>query len=204
MQDFGLYVIITNPTLSYAQIAEICVKQGIKMLQLRQKNLPDKELLQTARLIKSITKGSQTKFVVNDRPDIASLSEADFLHLGQDDLSLTEARKIVGPNIGIGLSTHSIEQARAAIAQNPDYIGFGPVYKTTTKQIADPTVGTELLKQIVKTAPIPVVAIGGIFPENINTIIQTGAQNLSLVRYLMETEKTQERIQEIQRLMQSR
>lgn len=200
MQNFGLYVIITNPTLSYAQIAEICVRQEVGMLQLREKHLNDKQLLEAASLIKSITKGSKTKFVVNDRADIAALSDADFLHLGQDDLSLAEARKIVGMDMGIGLSTHSIEQAELAIAQKPDYIGFGPVYKTTTKKIADPTVGVGLLSEIVQKSPVPVVAIGGIFPENINTIIKAGARNLSLVRYLMETDQTEQRIKQIQEM----
>lgn len=200
MQNFGLYVIITNPTLSYAQIAEICVRQEVGMLQLREKHLNDKQLLESASLIKSITKGSKTKFVVNDRADIAALSDADFLHLGQDDLSLAEARKIVGADIGIGLSTHSIAQAEMAIAQKPDYIGFGPVYKTTTKKIADPTVGVGLLSEIVQKSPVPVVAIGGIFPENIDTIIKAGARNLSLVRYLMETDQTELRIKQIQEM----
>lgn len=201
MQDFGLYVIITKPTLSYAQIAEICVRQEVKMLQLREKFLSDKQLLEVAKLIKSITKGSSTKFVVNDRADIAALSQADYLHLGQDDLSLSDAREIVGPGIGIGLSTHSIEQATIAIAQRPDYIGFGPVYKTTTKQIADPTVGVELLAQIVAQSEVPVVAIGGIFPENIDTIIQAGARNISLVRYLMETTQTEDRIKKVKEII---
>lgn len=203
MKDFGLYVIITNPTLSYGEIAEICVRQQIGMLQLREKNLSDKQLLEAARLIKSITKGSKTKFVMNDRADIAVLSDADFLHLGQDDLSLAEARRIVGPDMGIGLSTHSIDQAKKAIAQQPDYIGFGPVYKTTTKKIADPTVGVELLSDIIHQSPVPVVAIGGIFPENIDTILRAGARNFSLVRYLMETTQTEQRIMQVKELFHS-
>lgn len=198
MKDFGLYVIITNPTLPYSQIAEICVRQNIGMLQLRQKELPDRELLAVAKLLKSITKGSQTKLVINDRPDIALLSDADALHLGQDDIHILEARKIVGQDFPIGLSTHSFEQAQAALAHNPAYIGFGPVYHTTTKKIADPTVGCQLLSQVVQMSQVPVVAIGGIFPENIDTIIDAGAKNLSLVRYLMETTHTEERIHAIQ------
>jgi len=198
MNDFGLYVILTNPVLSYEKIAEICVQRGIGMLQLREKHLIDKQLLDAARRIKSVTKGSPTLFVVNDRADIAALSDADVLHLGQDDLPMAEARRIVGENMKIGLSTHSLRQAREALALKPDYIGFGPVYPTTTKAIADPTVGTGLLKEVVDFSDVPVVAIGGIFPANIREVIQAGAKNLSLVRYLMETDQTEKRIIELQ------
>lgn len=196
MNNFGLYVIATRPTLSYERVAEICVKRGIRFLQLREKHLSDKELLDAAKRIKSVTNGTDTMFVVNDRPDIAYLSGADVLHLGQDDIPIEEARKIVG-NMHIGLSTHSIEQAREALDKNPLYIGFGPVYPTTTKANPDPTVGTKLLSDVVNFATCPVVAIGGIFPENIESVIDAGAKNISLVRYLM-TDDIDIRIKEIQ------
>ena len=108
MMDFVIYIIITKPQLPYTTIAEKCVKNGIKMLQLREKDLSDKELVRIGREIKSITKGSETKFVVNDRPDIAVLCDADFLHLGQDDISMEDARRVVGDMRG--LSTHLLNK----------------------------------------------------------------------------------------------
>ena len=201
MDNIGLYVIITKPQLSYRKVAEICVEKQVKMLQLREKDLSDKELINIAKELRQITKGTQTQLVINDRPDIAKLCDADVLHLGQDDMDIDDARKIVG-DMKIGLSTHSIEQARKALERNPDYIGFGPVYPTTTKIIADPTVGTELLSEVVKIAHIPVIAIGGIFPNNIPDIKQTGASSYSLVRYLMETEQLGQRIDECRRLFE--
>ncbi len=200
MIDFGIYIIITKPQLTYTTIAEKCVKNGIKMLQLREKHLSDKELIRIGREIKSITKGSDTKFVVNDRPDLAVLCDADYLHLGQDDIPMEDARRIVG-NMKIGLSTHSIAQATEALAKNPDYIGFGPVYPTITKAIPDKPVGTNLLKQVLGMAKVPVVAIGGIFPENVEEVIGTGARNIALVRHFMQTNEFDTRVSEINKLL---
>lgn len=186
-KGFGLYVIITRPTLPYAVIAEQCVKLGIKMLQLREKHLDDRQLLKVARELRTITKGTCTNLVINDRPDIAALCDADYLHLGQDDISIEDARSIVG-NMKIGLSTHSICQAKEALSKNPDYIGFGPIYQTNAKAKPDAPVGTNLLEQVLSFSTVPVVAIGGIFPENIDQVLQTGAQNIAMVRYLMQTD----------------
>ena len=201
MEKIGLYVIITKPSLSYRQVAEICVEKQIKMLQLREKFLSDKQLLKVARELRDITAGTDTQLVINDRPDIAKLCNADVLHLGQDDIDIEDARKIVG-DMKIGLSTHSLIQAKIALEKNPAYIGFGPVYPTTTKQIADPTVGTELLKQVVQLSNVPVIAIGGIFPENIPAIKQSGADSYSLVRYLMETDELSIRIDKCRSLFE--
>ncbi len=170
MTDFGLYVIITKPVLSYRRVAEICVANGVRMLQLREKGLDDKALLAAAAEVRDVTRGTETMFVMNDRADLAVLAEADVLHLGQGDISLADARRIVGGEMKIGLSTHSPAQARDAIAAGADYIGFGPVYPTPTKAVADPTVGTSQLAEVVGFSPVPVVAIGGIFPENLDEV----------------------------------
>ncbi len=198
--DFGLYVIATEPKLSYREVAQICVRRGVRYLQLREKNLSDRELLDAALEIREVTRGTQTRFVVNDRADIALLSSADVLHLGQDDLSVAEARRVVG-DMAIGLSTHSIEQAKEALTHRPEYIGFGPIYPTTTKKNPDPTVGTSLLSEVLSFADVPVVAIGGIFMENIEEVISAGAKNLSMVRYIM-CEEMEERIAEVQGIIE--
>lgn len=189
--DFGLCVIITRPKLSYADVARSCVATGIKYLQLREKELSDREILAAAAEVLSVTRGTETQFIMNDRADLALLAGADMLHLGQGDVTLSDARRIVG-DMPIGLSTHSLTQAREALAQDPAYIGFGPVYPTTTKAIADPTVGTELLGEVLTFADVPVIAIGGIFPENVETVTQVGARNICLVRHLMECDTRNE------------
>lgn len=198
--DFGLYVIATRPTLSYGKVAEICVRCGVRYLQLREKDVDDRALLTAGREIRSVTRGSATQFVINDRADLAVLADADVLHLGQGDLSVDDARKIVG-QMPIGLSTHSIAQARQALAQNPAYIGFGPVYPTTTKKCPDPTVGVELLSEVIKFSTVPVVAIGGIFPENLSHVIGAGAKNVCMVRHLMCDENLEQKIIELQKFL---
>jgi thiamine-phosphate pyrophosphorylase len=200
MEDFGLYIIITKAQASYRSIAESCVERGVKMLQLREKFLSDKELIRIGKEIRAITKGSDTHFVMNDRADIAAICEADYLHLGQDDMSLQEARKIVG-DMKIGLSTHSIPQVKDALLLKPDYIGFGPIYPTITKAKPDRPVGVEQLKQVLDIATVPVVAIGGIFPENIQTILSAGAKNVAMVRHFMQSDRFDERVLEFTNLI---
>jgi len=200
MNDFGLYIIITKPVLPYETIAEKCVANGVKMLQLREKHLYDKDLVNIARQIRGITKGTETAFVINDRPDIAAICDADYLHLGQDDITIEDARKIVG-DMKIGLSSHSIQQAKEALAKKPDYIGFGPIYPTNAKANPDEPVGTENLKEVLGFADVPVVAIGGIFRENVQNVIDAGAGNIAMVRYFMQTNDFDNRINEIKNLL---
>ncbi|MDD3977885.1 MAG: thiamine phosphate synthase [Methanomicrobium sp.] len=194
--NFGLYLIITNPSLPYKEIAKTAVKYKIKYLQLREKDLSDREILKAAAEIISITRGTDTKFVMNDRADLAFLSGADCLHLGQDDVCLSDAKKICkGKVCEFGLSTHNIEQVKDAVKQNPDYIGFGPIFKTPTKKKPDPVTGTEKIKDVLAIAgDIPVVAIGGINKENIQSVLNAGAKNVCMVRYFMDTSDLDERI----------
>lgn len=196
IDDIGLYVIITDPVLSYGEIAEICVEEGIGMLQLRQKCLTDRELVCVGREIKSVTNGSKTLFCINDRADIAVATDADVLHLGQDDMSIEDARKIVGQDMIIGLSTHTLDQAHVALSKQPDYIGYGPIFPTTTKVKADTPVGMEQLKEVLGFSTVPVVALGGLFPSNLEMVRKAGASSYSLVRYLMETDHLRDRIRE--------
>lgn len=203
MADFGPYVIVTDPVLPYRRIAEVCVERGVGMLQLREKRLDDRAVLAAAAEITAVTRGTGTRFVMNDRADLALLSGADVLHLGQGDISLADARRIVGPGMTIGLSTHTLQQARDAIAQGADYIGFGPVWATPTKDVPDEVVGLDLLREVVGFSPVPVVAIGGIFPENLHEVLATGAKSFSLVRYLMSTPDLDSRILTLQRMARS-
>lgn len=200
MDDFGIYIIITNPQLPYRIIAEKCVENGVQMLQLREKNTPDRDLIRIGKEIRSITKGTQTNFVVNDRPDIAIICDADILHLGQDDISIEDARRVVG-DMKIGLSTHSVAQAKEALTKKPCYIGFGPIYTTNAKAKPDPPVGTNMLREVLAFADVPVVAIGGIFPENIEDVIAAGAKNVALVRHLMQTNEFDKRLKDLNKLL---
>ncbi len=199
MRDFGLYVIITQPVLPLREIAAICVHTGVRCLQLREKTLSDREVLKAAGDILSVTRGSQTLFFINDRVDLALAAGADGVHLGQDDLPIEAARRLAGDRpLRYGLSTHSPAQARAALAHQPDYIGFGPIYATPTKAIPDPVVGVGPLRDVLSFADCPVVAIGGIDATNLDAVLAAGARNVCLVRHLMSAPDLAARIRAIQ------
>lgn len=173
------------------------------MLQLREKHLSDAKLWALAKDISEITKGSDTHFIINDRPDFARLLKCG-LHLGQEDLPINISREIVHENTIIGLSTHSLLQAQIALDKKPDYIGFGPVYPTPTKAIPDPVVGLSLLTKAVESSSVPVVAIGGIDDTNIDEVLSTGAKNIAVVRYLMNTSDTENRLLFLMRKIKER
>ena len=187
--DFGLYLIITKPSFSYKKIAETAVKYNVKYLQLREKELSDREILRAAGEIMSVTKGTETRFVLNDRADLAYICGADCLHLGQEDISITDAKMICGEKVSeFGLSTHNLKQVKEAVKLKPDYIGFGPVFWTPTKKNPDPVTGTENIAEAIKLAgDIPVVAIGGINGENLTSVLDADAKNVCMVRYFMDS-----------------
>jgi thiamine-phosphate pyrophosphorylase len=184
IEKFGLYLVITNPATSYEKCAEAAVEAGLRYIQLRMKKCPRKEIVERAVNLRAITRGTQTRFIVNDDPLLAVEVEADGVHLGQGDMPITEARTKF-PELKIfGLSTHSGQQAQAAAALNPDYCGVGPVYATPTKDIPDPDLGPEHAGRIIQEAPFTTVAIGGINETNLETVLRSGAINYSVVRYV--------------------
>ena len=182
MNDFGLYVILTDPVAGYHACCEAAVRAGVKMLQLRMKDSPRELIIKTARELMSITSGSDTKLIVNDEPLIAAEAGADGVHVGQDDMPVGEVRKRFPEIAIVGLSTHNLSQARAAEAIGPDYIGVGPVYATPTKKIPDPVLGIERAAEMISAVTMPAVAIGGLNRETIRDIIRAGARNWAVVR----------------------
>lgn len=182
-EHFGLYVVLTDPVAGYEACAEAAVKTGVRYVQLRMKKRPRQEVLETARRLARITSGSATRFIVNDDVDIAAEADADGVHLGQDDMSLGEAR-LRWPASGkiFGLSTHNEGQERHARESAPDYIGVGPVFPTPTKENPDPTIGLELMGRIVCASPLTTVAIGGINRQNLLDVLRHGAVNYCVLR----------------------
>ena len=152
------------------------------------KDAPRSEVLRTARAIREITRGSSTRFIVNDDPLIAMEVDADGVHLGQSDMPINEARVLWDtPGKIFGLSTHNEAQELKARGLKPDYIGVGPVFPTPTKAIPDPDLGLELMGKIIRNSPFPAVAIGGINEENLPEILALGAVNFSSVRPIMQS-----------------
>ncbi|MBN2533922.1 MAG: thiamine phosphate synthase [Spirochaetales bacterium] len=189
IQCFGLYVILSNPVAGYEKCAEAAVKTGVKFVQLRMKNIPYEEVLETAKRIRQITSHTGSLFIINDDVRIAAEAGADGVHLGQEDMSLKDARLFWNePGKIYGLSTHNEKQAESAMDMQPDYIGVGPVYKTPTKERPDPVLGLDCMGKIIKNTPLPCVAIGGIDLLTIKDVLHSGAVNFSTVRVIMQSE----------------
>lgn len=175
---FGAYVITSG---NHLEMAENACKAGARVIQYRDKQASRGELLRIARRIRTLTAASNTLFIVNDFIDIALLAGADGVHLGQDDIPISEAREITPPDFVIGISTHSLEQALEAEKQGADYIGSGPVFATPTKEDYIP-IGPETVKQVLQSVRIPVVTIGGLNLENLPLLREAGAKNFAMVR----------------------
>ena len=156
---------------------------GCAMVQLRAKRLDDMAFLNIAQRVRSACAHADVPFIVNDRADIARVVRADGLHLGQDDLSIEDARRVVG-NMQVGVSTHNLEQAATADAEGADLIAFGPVFATKTKENPDPVVGLQALEKVCQTVSRPVVAIGGITPGNAGKALRAGARYVAVISAL--------------------
>ncbi len=179
-----LHVIVTASHCrggDWLAVAAAALEGGADVLQLREKSLPDVELLARARRIVALARQRGALAIINDRPDIARLADADGVHLGQDDLAASEARAILGPHRLVGRSSHRREQARAAAAERPDYLAIGPVFQTAIKPQSAP-IGTALAGEVARTSACPVVAIGGIVPQNIGALAAEGVRCVAVCR----------------------
>lgn len=184
----GLYAIVDPERCAGRgpiEVAEAILRGGCAVLQLRAKRLSDRERLALMRALRERARARDVAFVVNDRPDLAVLAGADGLHLGQDDVAIADARRIVG-SMPIGRSTHDLAQARAAIDEGADLIGFGPVFATRSKENPDPVVGLERLAEVVRESRVPVVAIGGIAEDDAARVRATGAAFAACIAALGE------------------
>jgi thiamine-phosphate pyrophosphorylase len=156
------------------------IKGGADVIQLREKTMSKREKLDLGRAIRNLTTHEGVLFIVNDDLDLALILEADGVHLGQDDIPIQYARPLMKDKI-IGISTHSLDQAREAIDSGADYIGIGPAFKTETKIKADPVVGVDLILEAEGLSSVPVIAIGGIGEENIDSLVSKGIKRVAII-----------------------
>jgi len=154
-------------------LVEALVQAKVGAIQLREKQLQDRDLLDRARVVRRLTAGTDTLFIMNDRPDLAVLSGADGVHVGQEELSVKDARRVLGVAGLIGVSTHSLEQARGAVLDGANYIGVGPTFPSATKQFAS-FPGIDLLRAVQREIRLPAFAIGGITAETLPQVLATG------------------------------
>lgn len=178
---------ITDCQLSnctHEEIVQLLLAAGVRWIQLRDKDASARELLDAARKCLPFTHAAGAKLIINDRVDVALTADADGVHLGQEDLSVEEAREILGEEKIIGISTHSLDQFRTALETSANYIAIGPVFPTKTKENPAPVVGLDLLREARALTDRPIVAIGGITLERAAEVTDAGASSVAVISAL--------------------
>lgn len=193
LQKAVLYVLITAKCcrLPWKDLAHQVLEGGADVLQLREKQLSDRELIGRARWIADACRDAGALCIINDRPDIAVLSDADGVHVGQDELPAQQARRIVGTDRLLGISTHDLFQAHAAAAAGADYIGVGPVFASDTKSF-DQFPGLSFVSQVAREIQLPAFAIGGIRPDRLEELRRAGATRVAMTAGLAASENPRE------------
>ena len=180
----GLYVITDeelSPGRTHAEIAAAAVEGGARIIQIRDKKASDRDFYNAALQIRKLTAEAGVLFIVNDRVDVAAAVKADGVNVGRTDLPVPVARKLLGNRALVGMSADDLDQARQADIDGADYLGFGPVFPTSTKLDAGPVSGLEMLENVCKLIDVPVVAIGGIGAANIGSVAAAGAACAAVV-----------------------
>ncbi|HUV56017.1 MAG TPA: thiamine phosphate synthase [Dehalococcoidales bacterium] len=198
-QLHGLYAIIDTQALqgrNPAEVANQVIQGGAKIIQLRDKILSKKELLPIAQQLKNLCTEHNVLFIVNDYLDIALAADADGLQLGQEDLPIKAARKLLPIDKILGCSTHTVEQAKTAEAEGVDYIGVGSIYPTPSKETAT-VVGLDTLRQVRQAISLPIVAIGGINEDNAAEVMAAGADAVAVISAILQAESPQEAARQI-------
>jgi len=178
-----LYVILDAALLTVpeAECAQELATAGVRLLQYRNKGASARELFESSRKLASLLSPHGVSFLVNDRPDVAALTGANGVHVGQRDLGVEETRRVVGTEKLVGVSTHNLEQFQHAAASSADYIGVGPIFATGTKSNVDPVVGTEFIRKVRLLTDKPIVAIGGVTLQRAPEIIEAGADSVAVI-----------------------
>lgn len=166
---------------SPVDLAALFLEGGARLLQLRLKDATARALFEAAVAIRPLARAAGAMFLVNDRPDVAHAVDADGVHLGQDDVPVAVARRMLGPHRLIGVSTHDLDEAGAAVAAGADYIGVGPVFATTSKLRALSPRGLELVRSVRQAVACPCVAIGGITAETAASVRSAGADSVAMI-----------------------
>ncbi len=173
---------------------------GATMIQLREKNLNDRQLLELARNVRRWTSEAGVLLIVNDRPDIARLSNADGVHLGQDDLPVMEARQILGPDRLIGVSTHNLDQVRQAILDGASYLGVGPAFPGGTKEFTE-FPGLDFVSRATQETGLPIFVIGGVTLQNIAQVVSAGARRIAVSQAVCQSSNPRQAAEELLRLL---
>jgi len=185
VKKIGRLHVLTDTDLqncfSHKELAELAIAGGADTIQFRQKTGETIQMIRIAEQIQALCKKAGVSFIINDRVDVAIASHADGVHLGQGDFPIPLARKLLGEGAIIGGSAGNEEEARKCFLEGADYIGFGPVYSTSSKEDAGPASGLDLLRRVVEKIPLPIIAIGGINKDNALLVRESGAYGIAVI-----------------------
>jgi len=186
--DYSLYLVADAdfaPACDLPALVEAAVQGGVTVVQLRAKSLAGRDLIELGQGVAAALEGTSVPLLVNDRPDVALACGAAGVHLGQDDMPVPEARRILGPGATIGVSVNTPDEARRAEVQGADYVGAGPAFATATKETDLPVLGPEGIERIKRAVRVPVVAISGIGAKNALSMARAGADGIAVVSAIL-------------------
>lgn len=203
--DFKLYLITDRRLFpddcSLFTAVEEALKGGVQAVQLREKDLETRRLLSMAYSLRELTYGYRAKLFINDRVDVALAVDADGVHLGGESMPAFAARKAAGEAMLIGVSAHSIEEAKKAGEEGADFVTLGPVFETPSKIRYGQPLGPELLREVRGKISIPVFAIGGIKKERVGSVLESGASGIALISAILGSEDIRSNTEEFMRLL---
>ena len=199
-----LYVILDAAllTIPEGECARQLADAGVRLLQYRNKGASSRQLLENARRLSAELIPRGATFIVNDRSDVAALAGASGVHVGQEDLSVEEARAVVGRDRLVGVSTHNRAQFEQAAGSSADYIAVGPIFSTSSKASADPVVGTEFVREVRPLTDKPIVAIGGITLERAREVVRAGADSLAVIGDILRAPDPGQRARQFSKILQ--
>ncbi len=204
MPGGGLYLVLSRPRSSHEELTAAAVRLGVPMVQLREKDLADDDLIGLAKRLRDITLNSRTRLIINDRPDIAAAVDADGVHLGRADTPIQDARSALGDRI-IGLSAATPQEVRSAADAGADYVGSGPVFPTTTKETGREPLGLAGVRALscAERRP-PIVAIGGIGAGTVREVLAAGAEFAAVVSAVCSADSPTSALEELAAMVESR
>jgi thiamine-phosphate pyrophosphorylase len=188
LDDLDFYLVTYSSVSRNGTFSDVknAVDAGCKIVQYREKHKSKDEMIEEAKQLKELCK-DRAVFLVNDHVDVALAVDADGVHLGQSDISVEDARKLLGNNKIVGLTVHDVEEAVEAEKQNVNYIGLAPIYQTDTKEDSGIPCGSEMIKEVRKNTSLPIVAVGGINKNNVKEVISKGADGVVAVSAVLDT-----------------
>lgn len=204
--NYSLYL-VTDSGLSrgrsHEEIVTCAIRGGVSVVQLREKDCCTRDMIEMGRRILTVCRAHKVPLIINDRLDVALAVDADGIHVGQEDMPVPIARKLLGPKKILGVTAHTVEETLKAIEEGADYIGAGPIFVTATKADAGQPIGLEGLKKIAAACSVPIVAISGINVANAEAVIRAGAAGVAVVSAIVSAEDVEEAAKKLTLIIRS-